>query len=922
MFSKDFLIKKCPYLAYSPNLMESFTIIGYNERFVPQILDSYKKRKNEHPPAILSTVTSDSEFGTVDNKFTISQIYPDNPIVILVNKNDINEEPPPTTNVIYSFSIDSTDGKKKSIMACFGFKFYEKYKVPNTNEEYYIPKAFCIISQYYYFTIFEYICKNILKLMEIKESNSLPVEITIFNIVNFIPSPVNYRLRLDLFNFSSLKVPEIDLPQLSGYPYLDFDLNEIFNLLPLNLIVEIYFVTMLEQNILFFSSNLELLNIVMFIMYILNYPCNDTPYFWHIISFSKDNFTEENKFVGKRTPSLLGINCSYNEEFDTSAFGNYHFIVDIDNKTMEFKQADQLVGEEIKEFDDLQNLYDYIQNVNREKEKNNDNSFLRIIFGKLKIYLELFLSRKPEFTTNPKNKYVCFNKTSKEITELNKRIQEIFYDCTLNILLIFYQENTLNSSFDKIKKDSNISESIKRYNKIRKIDENTPLSKEENCFCILFQETHKYKIYFENFILNFESIDAYKIPLIFSEEFINIKIKDKNNSLMKISTFKIIDSLYLPKEQESINITFNNIFADYFEKLQKKFKCFFTPEKLKLENSRQLKILNKKIINKYIYLLKHYYQKEELLDLFPSMKIQQKMEISTFDRRIIAEIIQNNLEEKDLIEASDYLIYSLVYIFCISISLHSYDKMLNYITATTKAFEKMNFSLRHYIYIIIKSFYKYYLVHKEKHIYPDVNVSSLKMYYYMLINCLKDNLIIPNEEMMSIVSLFFGTIIFQERESINANMIKEQIDKDANFTIEKNINFFCILKYCFTNKKMFKPHIMIRKGMLENSVCNMIISVGDRQIQPKIQIKIKEYNYMAEFFSAKKIYKNAKNAYLDLFGKKELDISKLNIKNIRDTITNLIQYYVVFNEYNNCLPVDYLIYTLYLLKDFEEKSND
>ena len=221
----------------------------------------------------------------------------------------------------------------------------------------------------------------------------------------------------------------------------------------------------------------------MFIMYILNYPCNDTPYFWHIISLSKDNFTEENKFVGKRTPSLLGINCTYNEEFDTSAFGNYHFIVDIDDKTMEFKQADELVGEEIKEFDDLQNLYDYIQNVKKKKKKNNDNSFLRIIFGKLKIYLEYLLSKKPEFTSNPKNKYVCFNKTSKEIAELNKRIQEIFYDCTLNILLIFYQENTLNSSFDKIKKDSNFFESIKRYNKIRKIDEDTPLSKEENCFC-------------------------------------------------------------------------------------------------------------------------------------------------------------------------------------------------------------------------------------------------------------------------------------------------------------------------------------------------------------------------------------------------------------------------------------------------------
>ena len=45
---------------------------------------------------------------------------------------------------------------------------------------------------------------------------------------------------------------------------------------------------------IFFSSNLELLNMIMFIMYILNYPCNDSTFFWHIVSVSKDNFDSDN----------------------------------------------------------------------------------------------------------------------------------------------------------------------------------------------------------------------------------------------------------------------------------------------------------------------------------------------------------------------------------------------------------------------------------------------------------------------------------------------------------------------------------------------------------------------------------------------------------------------------------------------------
>jgi hypothetical protein len=35
--SKDNLIEKYPYLGYSPNLIEYFGIIGYQEEFIPQL---------------------------------------------------------------------------------------------------------------------------------------------------------------------------------------------------------------------------------------------------------------------------------------------------------------------------------------------------------------------------------------------------------------------------------------------------------------------------------------------------------------------------------------------------------------------------------------------------------------------------------------------------------------------------------------------------------------------------------------------------------------------------------------------------------------------------------------------------------------------------------------------------------------------
>ena len=265
MFGKDLLIKKYPYMSFSQNIMEYFAIIGYQENFLSFLIETNKKKKNSYYPTVLSSITSNTDFGIIDNELIISQIYPDAPLIIQINKNDIFQEYPSTSNVIYSFCFDFLDGKSKLFYTCFGFKFYEKYQYKlgnNIIEEYYLPKAFCIVSQYNFFTFFEYICKNIHFLMTKKEGVSLPVELLLYNIINFVPSPMNYNLNLDLFSFCMEGAKEIEINQLSGYPYIDFDLKEIFNILPVNFFIEIYILTLLEQGALFFFSYLELLNIL------------------------------------------------------------------------------------------------------------------------------------------------------------------------------------------------------------------------------------------------------------------------------------------------------------------------------------------------------------------------------------------------------------------------------------------------------------------------------------------------------------------------------------------------------------------------------------------------------------------------------------------------------------------------------------
>ena len=618
---KEKLIKKYPYLAFSTNIIEYFAMIGYQENYIKKIMDNNKYKEQINYPTILFSATSNTDFGIIDLKLILTQVYPETPKLIFINKDNKNdEEEDRTSNTVYSFCYDSLYGKKKLFYVCFAYKFYEKYKYYKKNEgnyiEFYVPKAFCIVSQYYYFTFFEYICKNLYILMKNKDIESIPVEITIYNIINFVPSPMNYSLNLDLFSYILTSEKEVVIKQLSGYPYLDFDLVKIFNILPLNFVIEIFILTIIEQSMLFFSSNLEILNMVMFIMFVLNYPCNDTPYFWHIVSVSKENFNSDNTFAGKVIDSLLGVNTTYNDDINTDIFGKFNYIIDIDKKNIILKKELLYFDEEDeKDFKEFKNFRTYLKNILRDKSVN--SVFLKSFIEEMKKSLNDIISKESDL----KEETVNFFVSSDEIIEKNIKIQEIFYNFYINILTIFMQDNTLNISYDSIQKD-NPEDILDKILKLRNFEKTkTKICHDEHYFCSKFRKCYKYKVYFENFIRSYQSIDIFKIPLLFSEEFTYLKVKDIQNELTsKLSFFKIIDALYIPDSSQCIKITLNNIFYNYMDKLKKYFEIFFKKDKLDEMKNQQLIILNKKILTKYIYLLNNIYEDEELAYLFPSIK--------------------------------------------------------------------------------------------------------------------------------------------------------------------------------------------------------------------------------------------------------------------------------------------------------------
>ena len=946
MFGENLLIKKCPYLGFSKNLIEYFGIIGYSEDSIPELVMPLKQYQSNtrtstnfqypqkyiisYAPTVLSSITSKTDYGIVDNDLIIAQLYPENPKIFLCEQNQLEPE---KSNVIYSFCFDSTDGQEKSFYTCFGYKFYELYKIKNEEGKYYIPKAFCIISQFPFFNAFYMICNNLYETL-LNKKNIVPFEILIYNIVNYVPSPINHKLELHLFS-TEKEDPKIELNQLTGYPNLDFDLYEIFNLLPLNLILQIYILTFLEQNLLFFSSNLELLNTIMYIMYMFNYPCNDSTYFWHIVSVGKKNLVEENKFVGKIMLCLLGVNCTYEESIDTSAFADYHYVVDIDNKKLLFKESLNISIDGKEDSLKLTNLVDYIENI--FKDRNSSSNILKKPLIKLKNNLENYLSEKMQgFSPYPKKNFVNFFKKEKiHKNSINIKILEFFYDCNLALLTNFYQDNELNTSFDKLVKLGNNS-----------LDNSLTVSKycdEEKYFLELFRNSVKYKIYFDNFMLEFEAMEVFKIPFLFSQIFLELKTKDPIQiSCENLDYFNIIDQLYKINNNSSYmkKITFSNFNQHYIENMNQYFKKFFISDyddrifgkneieekgksQIVKEPRYQLIHLNKKIVNRYIYLLQNFYEAQDIDALFPQTSKKENKQIKIIDRRIIYQLVKNKLIEKKFIPSLNFLIYSVTYVIALTITLHPYEQIIKYLVEIQNSLKLIKYSMEHYIYTLIKSIYKYYLINKTTKKYPSMKLSYIKLYFSILANFIRSQFIVPNEETMYILKNFFSNIIFKERKEINleeenkatnaSEGIKEFVD------VYKNQSYMIFMKYCFNEKKMLKSKVMVEKALLELESSNVVIKVGDKVNNPIIVIKINDYVYQSKFYSSQKIFRDSENIFEDFFDNYNFDFAYLDINKLREIILNLIQYGLELDD--NPLPVGYLINTLYLLRNFEEENS-
>ena len=629
---------KYPFSGVAPNLIDKFLVLGYEQKAIdytfkfsrsdddkPELKTRFQFFTFEERPSIINEICNDYSKDLLENDLILELIFPNCPEMYFLEKQYMNTKKEVDEELLISnysiiFSINPQDnsGSKKSYNG-LGYIFYvpvEHKTDDRVDGTVYVPIAYVILSEFPYFYHFKEICKHVFRQM-IQEHDGIPIEILLYNIVKYLQSPINKSINLTMVaplglpfkdkgnNLSDIlyplytlsqdenRIPSMFFHQLSGYPFMDINLSFLFNLIPPEIIVEVFIFSFLEHDIIFYSSRAEILNMVMYIFSNLNYPFNDSIYYWHVLSVSQDNFMNgTSTFVGKTCSTLTGILSEYNPNVLTTSKIREHFVLDIDNKNFFF-----LYQEETEDVKETIHLYTYIKNCAQETDENN-NETLRLerdskkyyndgiqLYDVIKNLMEELNRRSKKVTSTNYNEKVVKpsfltlyeDESEMECIEANLRLQKAFFtfiaQISQNFVSILFIEGEKDKEDDfnlnlnvSIKKEDELNPNVDVENKIKEAKRAGRIFKKK------FMDCSKYSSFVINFCKYHDTIDLYKIPYTFINEFIYYSHIAEKYNLSEVDVFKLIDQFYGKRKIVAFDEIIKNNEKDKKDKKKEKEK--------------------------------------------------------------------------------------------------------------------------------------------------------------------------------------------------------------------------------------------------------------------------------------------------------------------------------------------------------------
>lgn len=773
---------------------------------------------------------------------------------------------------------------------------------------------------------------------------------------------------------------DIKFPCLSGFPLIQYNLSKVLlhSLSPQDVII-IFLYSFLEKDILFFSTNLEYLSFTINSYLNLNYPLNDEKYYFFNACVSYKNFINDNSpFVGTTFTSILGINGTYSSDYLSKAKLKDHLVVDLDNGVI--YQIDDPNDKDKNARN--KSFFDYIKKICKKELKDDKNILLvreiKILYDKLESYKNNnsnetgnYTSSKALIKISKKANFINYDdKGENSIKSKNRNLQEGFYRFINYMCLYFYQNLSLKSEDDKENLDNII---INRKNKGLNADtmniifhkdynnEENNYTKEEIYFLDELTETMKFESFVYGFIQSYNPIDLYKIPLTLTEEFISI-LSRKNfvKNHQNINFFTLIDNLYKKTGNDRVYIDFNPFYVEYYKKLKNyfdreiydenncnNFKKRSKQKYLKVELSKRpegtiinnLKydeyILDNNLLVKYIRYLKNLKHQEyyHMFHLASSLEQNYIKNMSVTD-------IENEIEKYsynvEISSKKDMCCSNIILLFILSLkSIKNYIDCQSFLSALFQNFNVF----RKYYTMIMNLVYRLMNDCLDKKDYS--NAQNYFFCYYSCINSLRSLKLVPNENLMKIISKFDKIDINDILEKANQSNTQKETstieEKENQFFNDKNIKEsnqtqYVYVIYNFTKNSFIKEESIIQKvnelkgkKTLKINITNKEGKIS-RSIEPKIKFNNRIFEYKCLISTQDKILDELNKQYEAYIT--DLNEYKLNNKVLFEACLNIIlftkntNFYQDMDDISDTFKVIFNVYLekIYLMNNTSENN--
>lgn len=877
-------IKQTPYLSNSQHLIDCAFVFGYYNEQKEYFIQNYTNIINEpnaskkqlHLKSILPTVLASiySPFATSVIQYE-STLFALAPTFLPAISKSQDEKAPESSNIVFFRNFYNEHLKQNVVRYGFGYIFYELWG------DYYFPKILGFITKYPCFNMLVNLSKNLVSYSK-KPTVLIPLEIILYNIVNYMPPPIHSPIK---FNLNSKEQDLILLNnnymmnQISGYPSFDFKISEIFKIMPTHLLIKIMVFSFLEETIIIFSPKLEILNIVLFIISNLSYPLVNTNYLCHIVSGSLSDLKGEttNVILNDSNTKLTGINCNYSECVDDiKEIQKACFIVDLEKGEIKYHSPNQ---------SNINELEAYIDTILADKSTNlsSENAIVEKSIKILNFSLDLLAnSYLAKFTNEEqKSKPMFFSDNFTEETYLeNKEFMNIFYKFTMTICQAVYSKLKCN-----FKTDQELS-----FGNVIKEDTNIP---GEECFFNKMKENSKYELFFTNYIQNGKIFDSLKIPYTFTEEFMNYKKLNKNIHF-ESKFLEIIDYFYYNEKDNEENNNESNITEITFDKLYQYYKQNVEQsEILFLENSSCYNEttssneynftynefdIDLSIVHNYAYLLSNL-NENELIEIVPSLSILNKNPFKDIKAIDLCNAIEDFAIKNELTDSQHLIIFSKLNLI---LSLGNIQTIINNIYSVIQILASLKFGLRKYITLFLELCYSNI----------NNNYERAASVCNELLKVLSVGNVIPNEHLFSIFREFYI-----KNFTVNAteSLLKESQKEEKIYSITVN-EFF---------DKMYSKQERMVFVFGDIGFFDMFFDEVDEDIKKKFITLTFRKNGKKEtigLMSPKKLYDKCKEIYNSYqFGEAKIEKNKKSKKEFMMVIGNLIFFfeYLWEKEYFN-----------------------